>query len=1684
MRNLGATLVGTATHLHNANADVNKANEELKRAIDSSFKSLRGEGEYERIAFDKKEDLEAFLDSMGIKQTEAIALNEKVNGQYLVELPKENAKEYIEQYTNATGKTPERQKEPENENQHLAQQDLSNGIQTGARTIASHLDVLGNVMCNAMNLYHSYNSYGLGSNDRYLNSFSDSILHTSDDTLQAGRSQIATVVGDTVLINGEVVTGKRADEILERHEERMSKVLALDDDNGKKADVLSNIYGQEYVVESGIEGIRNQSAWNTAGLDSICKDINSAVATIEFNNKTTIIEIDKGCRDVVKQMSMKLKGLSSDETKVINKILASSTTSISLTMEERQTLELLILKASTEMPEIKTALKLILDRVGLNSVEKATLMSKNGANAVKVMQAEQRMKLLSKELGLPSNFSKLSAIEQRQMLLKMNAGFILKAEKMGIQLIKFNGKMDIKALESLTPEQLKKLGISKESLNVLIKINKNGSFGFNRLQALRNVKRAVGGTFGKLFSKTVKDEDISAFKGNMRHVKRATHYTKRATVKVYKHTKAFATRLNAKRIEHAKKRGIDLNAKKKLKAQKKASVKKKVNPKRNARYIKRQQRRLKWADRIKNNPINKFKRKVDAFKKKLTQIAFKLALCLLGIFFLVAMTMVVVVVVISVIQALTEKLNDIGTAVVSVITGTDDDTSIAFALYEGMKDEEDAWVKDISNFKDLYNQRDFLKYSNNISSLESYISSLGDGRQVLVSNCNKSDSGKSTSTISINPFHSIEGTEKDENLLSEISDFDGEQVVSISANINTYGTTAVNDYKGTTYCAVENGHTSNIKDIISMVDVMYQMNLGSKNFKSILDLSPAGLEWENLCSEVKGTFKWIAGSICSLFTEKEAPDWFATVKGDTTDFKTVQNYAMSLFETSHQQYIYLDVKYYPVKSKLDIKGMNKDDKNMKTSQADASKLGYCITPVHKSFKLEYNTSDKKVHPCFEMNKIKYQLDGSKFDIVIKMSEMSKSETACVDTSYKANKDTLKKIKANAKDKKCWTVANNITKMHSAFKTTGWYDSEDSAKEELEKLLKTEYNKVTDGSIQKTTYSISEDKSTFVHRFGKKADKFQGISNRKTETKTVNDGNKYCIALFTQSVGNIPSWSYTNGQAKFSDGNSYTTIIAGSSSYHEKWETVDGEERLVLYYTDTNGKEQKYQVPDGIKSYNVTRCKRTQYKLTGKTYIGDKCKDTYTRNCRGHEFEYCGGHLSAHSQGVVFSASNEQLAMGGMCEFPPVAKDYDLEANGYTEIRGEYVEKEIDYSSEYTASTTGGCKKPLEDIQGSMFGSVGLNLYIEEQKWADGKIGWLAGEGGVGVNKEKFARNIFDIDCGLKKGRGIFPIESYKNYKGWTEENMTLVITRITMDWHEAYGFDIPLEIGDKYIGATVTPEKDKDGNVKKDEDIKGKQGGYSLSTKDIKNIINALKNKYGSKFTKERENAIKTTLNWVGRGHYSDCHEDHDFLSRTCKAKKLYEYEDGNYYSSNQKEIDGKLYSSIGSIQFDGNCTASDEVGFTNYIYNLYGKKTLDRNRISKANTFKPNSTYSNVYPADVVIHSGNINDFDMKGNSWVSSEWNGDEPPTLTPTTEIMKEYSKITTAIYIGTLDEDLKLSTCQVLEKDTPIFVELTSINNIGNIYLLGKGAETPTSYDNETVPYWLVTPDKDTKVYSFK
>lgn len=1222
----------------------------------------------------------------------------------------------------------------------------------------------------------------------------------------------------------------------------------------------------------------------------------------------------------------------------------------------------------------------------------------------KVLSDEEAVKAINSKLDDINNSSSLAknlrADITREDMLKLDRAFLDKAEKAGFNFITAAGTFDVASLQALmnNPSDLKKIGISRETVEAMVRFHEGDggmfaqllhggsvSWGNNQFKGLK----ATAAGFGKGMSVAAGnkwtgegDAETAQFQSMLNSYKSVPKKAKQAHAYIKQFSDAVSMRIEGKKADVARK--VNNNAEKATtKVKQNKAEKRQLDPNAKEKYLASQEKRVKRVSKSEKRweKVAAARKKLDikqrvkdkaagtAIGKAVTKVfsaakAFILKVIgiFLGIYMLIGGAIIAVVVIISMIQALLNLPHDLIKKAVVAISG--DDRPAAMVLYHYMQDElQETWLTSISKYDDMYDDRGDLKYTITYTDFSNYMKTVNGLTEV-------------DGDLYVNPFHDVGSNVPVENM-TKIEEYDGINETQIMANPSIYGEKSMSTTG--TYVSTENGHTCNIKDILAMVDVMYCFELdrfGDDEMENnILGEPVAAINFEhfwNKCAGfvhyvgdvIKHTWKSVKNAVGSFFgfggddDEDEFPK-LSDYWGGSVSYGTIQNYCGTLFMSSHQQQVYLDVHYYEIKPiMVNIDGEETDISN-RISQTNASRLGVCNSPVKSDFKIAYNGGklSEKIFP--------YLLDDS--GNIVDLANVDNSdlngglrihssyyghyagddEDLCLWDSMTEDMTTYDKIKDMADDSDCWDLTTS-KEDYTNYKTTGdWCDTEAQAKNSAYGKLwdKKTWLEENPPTVAKE-FTLTADHNGFTriwkevcwhdeHQYG--ATEHDKVADG-TETAYYywdggdkgagNFGGSY-LPLRDEDAGGRRVYYEVRVYEKYSDGSlssSYDTIYADDTS-EASWGGDDGrtltvtryneEDAVHTYDADKNYTAQWYCPTTELTHYkDVYRCTWTGDLVVQKTEI-------YNRNCDGHEFEYCGGHVGCHSKGVVYSVTNEQMTLAGMYEnedIAPLARDFDLLEHGYKDIEGKVITDKVDYEGgAKAASLSGGCPSPLEDIQGSDV-NRGLNLYIGD----DDALG-------KDINPRndvpsQVLRDIFDVDCMLDKGSNIFPWKAvskggkgYKEYEGWTADNITYVAMRITNDWNDLYGFDIALEIG-----------------------------AIPLSEDDIKVITDGLAMEYGIHYTETRAEAVDFALHWISRGHYSTEHKDHDFLHSACKAHTIATTYNGTTYT----------------VSYDACCTASNAKGFVNFYLQEFGKgKINDVYSDSEWNTL---TNLASLSPADI----------------------------------------------------------------------------------------------------------------------
>lgn len=1141
-------------------------------------------------------------------------------------------------------------------------------------------------------------------------------------------------------------------------------------------------------------------------------------------------------------------------------------------------------------------------------------------------------------------------------VLKIDNAFLAKAEAAGFNFITAAGTFDVKALEKLASNSadLAKIGISRTTALSVLYLHKadgnmvqqlihGGSKGWGKhnfmltkrgiATAKKGLNIAAGGNslVGEGDEETAQFSQMANTYGSTkRHAEQIQAYSKQ-------YVEAARVRYDEWRERHALGQNNTRKNPKQPKTKQNRAEKRALNPNAKDKYLKKRAKRLKRKERSEKiwGAIDNVTYKLNVKQRVLEWAAntkigkaisslisgvkaffIRIIATVLGGYVILCGGAVALIIVISVIQALANLPFEGLKKIVTVISP--DDRPAMVVLYTYMNDElQESWLDGLKDYDAAFDERNNLRYTISYDDFNSYISGF-DNISVIDGN------------MYVNPFSYVGNNVPEENL-TPITGYNGICETGIIANPSVYG-----EKDGTSdYVSTESGHTNNIKDILAMTDVMYNFEANKYDdttLESILQEPVAAINFEYYWNrgtgflkyglKVAGTAcKWVWNGLCDLFGGESEDVEFPSLSdywGDSVHYGTIQNYVTTLYLTSHQEIFNLNVNFYPIKDvTVSVEGETTELAPM-LSERNASRLHICNKLTQSNFKLAYDGSKvaDKIYP-YLLNDSGYKVDlSAKADadatgIPLRLDgnygHIEDAEEACLWNGMGEDRPTYDKISA---DDDCWQLTSSTEDYSSYEALSGWFDDRGDA--EYDAYIKV-YNKYIEyfnnpPSVPKE-FTLSADRNAFTRVWREAClenDHLVDVEERDvadgTEMKQYHWAGDLNAGELTMDFdeSNPLAWKiviYKNDEVVFWNYTDEETV---------DWETYnDGTGIKCKYYQ--SGVAHEYDLGDeGGYSYGyefkpmeteVTKYKK-QYRAKWSADVYCTYTEVYNRECVGHTFSYSGGVVGCEVKGVVYSATNEQLALAGMyqtSELQPIARNFVLdEAHGYEQMRGKVNKREVNYNSTIrTATITGGCKTAAEDVQGSDV-SKGLNLYCvgDDELGTDMNV-----RSDVAIQT---VRDIFDIDCMIEKGRNIFPWKSvgnggkgWKEYEGWTEDNMALVCARVTVDWNDVYGFDIPTEIG-----------------------------SVSLSENDINFLSEALTMEYGSGYTESRMEAVEFALNWISRGHYSKEHKDHSFLCEACKAHTI------------SRMYGGAVY----NVSYDANCTAANSQGFVDFYLTQFGK--------------------------------------------------------------------------------------------------------------------------------------------------
>lgn len=1489
--------------------------------------------------------------------------------------------------------------------------------------------------------------------------------------------------------------------------------------------IQNNLYRQEYAAP-----VVTKSGFRDGGsLDEIKNTINTGAIAL---GASVTIALSQPELDFIRKNK---SSFTAEQRKVLEKVMRGESISVyhqkKVLSEWSETM-----KHAAETGKIKLSdddaevLKSLGNKVKLSDGEKAIFA---------------RYDKFAQNLKKDLNLDFIAGGITRADVLKINEAFLKRAENKGYQFITATGKFDVAALGNLTAKQLKELGISNSTRNALMQLNNPKAWGALDIGvAAKLAQKGMSGAT-KLAGN---DEDmramISGGTKTYRYARKTTDGVKNTVKAIQKHQDAMKAKFaNVKKTNRLK--NVDsVKPPKKKPTTKKAA---KPNPKRNERFLAKQEKKLARLQRSENSVFGKARGKINGIKAKFmnskvgmlvqkVQAGVSKAMLVIGkyvaigiLFVATALTMFVVVM--TIIESFTNFL----------AAKTYKDT-VCYKLYESLEEQETSWKDTIVDYEGLWDDKANVTYGTKGMSYSDYLKRFD--------NLLEADT-----QIAINPWHqkdAVASLSNNTQYITYLDAYNGEKELRMTANANLYGKLSPSADEAVYYSSTESGHTSNIKDIISMTDVMYQFETDANSDKElgdVLGMSPAELNWENFKNRFTGFFKMLGNNISefvkNLFGGKEdtEPNYitWADASGTTFSYKILQNYTATLFSASHQQTWDYTVKYCSRLGNPTVKVNGSIETIDKLSESEAAELGYCTNPKVEDFYVGIErSSDDSPQPYIIGSDFKryYTNHAGAFDITVDTNKNlngSKNDL-CLWSGMTSNKTTFDAVVTwiSNHSGKCWSsktvnpssarISGGIFNYNLQNKNGKWFDSESGAKTDISNKLRSYrdtyhlpddayhiYREEGDYSVTRLTKDFATKSNSNPNVGTLKTNVVQTSSKQEKRCVYIQNATKYTTGngyVYEQGgKAEVPILDYTDSTHLITDKTNDTwkdEVSAEQTNYNN----INGKEKAYFYMPipknedvndfannylkDSSGNyltidkiyqkvKNRYQAGGNVYHINTTFV--TNYMswddlnymigrvLTARGYTGQSYQDEYdlltsviwyrvaiqvntnikqykkqyryengsieiyrdstttlTRKCKGHSYQYCGGHLGVISRGNVFSMTNEQLALVGTYnedyQFPV---QMDWSDDRYDEIRGKVITDKVNYSGTVSdAAWSGGSETPASDVQGSYMGhSYGLNLYVEGGNWKEGFH--VVGESDSEENKQYLCRDIFDVDEMVLKGSNCFGTKDWDDYEGWNGDNMTLAVLRQTMDWQDVYEFDIPTELGAKV-----------------------------LCQEDIDKIVDALKKKYGSSFNDSREQAVRIALSWVGKAHYND--------------------EDGHNHGLVQS------YCVAADRNFNANCTAGTAWDFIRMYSSWTGQTATQSNTIDNSKAIKSPSA-SLYLPADIIRHVRSVSAGALVSSDNVNIDANDVNEINNSGSNEALLMMKRDLAVVYIGELNEDLELSDGTTIKAGQSLTVDLSPNKDIGTIYLRRTDATSLCNIGKTKTYYYVKNPDGKTWLYRF-
>lgn len=963
--------------------------------------------EYERFGFENRAKAEAFIQYANENGIDVTSANVKINGQWLVEIPKKSevsvttdegtmeskivtSESFVMAYRNEKFEDVELA----NRYDHGSQGKKVTEVETSqlGHYIVGQMDVLGttvSVAGSVQNKMEEYaNKYGSKAVEESRHNFDQAVRTVTNEDgskeLVADMNQIRTesrmktamVVGDNVYINGELCTNEavckaaiKERDIRVKNAEKLLESIAKAEEKGKMTPELERQKANaEYAANK-------ENAISVASKDPVLRAALTAGVIETYTTAINQIRFDK----ISPSELANIKGIS----QYCDKYVKGGDNS-SKTFYDNMTS---FAKSSSDLPELRKKIEEIQDRVksGELSIEEAAKLihketTEETAKRLKEVQSTAKIMIagaaisagdlaadLQKNFGMhfPTNHFLLGKVTTKDFV-EINKIIIQRSQKLDIDIIGKKGNIDFKKIKNLSEKQIKELGLDGVAGKAIKEVNQKGAWGGKNKDVVGARNALLLGLSLKAATKMLKSDDdsIKFINGTQKTVS----YT-RKTVKTAKQAKNAAKNAwNAHKAKSAAKKGKNGLSGKSGKSKTASNPAKKTrgyNQNKANRALKKQNKRLKKLTKKQNGAFAKLRKKADKVLSKivnnpLSKAVSKLKAKILGwlmpiigkillVIILIWAIMMIICLVISIILSFLNLFGDL------LAPKTYKDT-LAYQIVEKVEEHRDNWEDyEVQDFQLVWDNKDWLGWGGARYTIDSYVNVAG-------STFTKTPGlSYENNKLYTTPFPSLVKPDLNSEYRTEITGWNGECSFKYSANANIYGLkTMARDGAGNIIRlhSTQSGHTDNTKDILAMTELLYfsegEDGNASDQFMADLGMSKAELWWEN----TKGFFKsaWHNFTECcksfwSWLTGDEGEEQYVPkfVKFNGLDYATLETYAVNLFHQSHQTAYYMQTAYHDKidELKINLDGTVKDYTKAMTKTASA--LGICKSPVEHSF---------------------------------------------------------------------------------------------------------------------------------------------------------------------------------------------------------------------------------------------------------------------------------------------------------------------------------------------------------------------------------------------------------------------------------------------------------------------------------------------------------------------------------------------------------------------------------------------------------------------------------------------------------------------------------------------------------------------------------------------------------------